>query len=113
MRKLIVLIATCAALGIFVSEASAMKMTPQQVQSTCGSGLQSSTLKDGTTASGCDKKCSKESKHICTYNCCTGPSCKEQGCSGNYVGRTIFGGKVKLPMAAYLRLVGSSRAHQR
>jgi hypothetical protein len=43
---------------------------------------------------------------ICTYNCSTGKSCggkDEQGCHGSLLGKTI-GGKMKMPMAAYVRL---------
>jgi hypothetical protein len=108
MQKLIVLITACAALCIFVSQASAM--TAGQVKNTCGKSLQSSVLSNGTSAFGCNKQCGKQ---ICTYNCCTGKSCGEQGCHGYVVGRTIFGHKVKIPMPAYLRLYASSRAHGR
>ncbi len=105
MRQIMVLIASCAALFVFLTQASAANLTDQQVKDTCGGGVKSATYKDGTKVFGCDKKCGDT---MCTYNCCTGKKCGEQGCHG-YAYRTTIGGKVKMPMAAFLRLY----AHQR
>jgi hypothetical protein len=94
-----VLAAIFAAMFFFVSEASATKMTEQQVKTTCGSTIQSGCTKTAC-AQGCEKKCGEK---LCTYNCCQGKGCGEQGCHGHVVGRTVFGGKVKLPISALIR----------
>ena len=108
MRQFMVLLASCAALFVLISQASATDATPQQVKHVCKGKLQSASYADGTKSFGCDIKCSDG--NYCTFNCCTGKSCggdEQQGCHGYVIGRTI-GGKVKLPMPAYLRFY----AHQ-
>jgi hypothetical protein len=37
---------------------------------------------------------------MCTYNCCSGKGCGEQGCNGHVVAITTGGGKTKLPLPA-------------
>lgn len=96
MRKSIAFIAALAVFGLLAGGASATKLTEQQVKNVCGSGLQTGGS-GGTTASGCDKKCGS---HMCTYNCCSGKGCGEQGCNGHVVAITTGGGKTKLPLPA-------------
>lgn len=83
MRRIIVLIAACIALAFFAGDASATKITPEQVIAICGDKLQSGGV-PGAHASGCEQKCGTE---ICTYNCCNGPKCGEEGCHGHVVAK--------------------------
>ena len=99
MQRFIVLIAASAAFTFLVSEASATKITEQQVRNTCGGSLQSGCIK-GACAQGCDKKCGS---NICTYNCCQGEKCGEQGCHGHVVGRAAGANKTKMPRPASIR----------
>lgn len=96
MRKSILFLATVAALGFLVGGASATVLTEQQVKNTCGSSLQTGSA-GGATASGCEKACGSQ---ICTYNCCSGKGCGEQGCNGHVVGMTTSGQKVNHPLPA-------------
>lgn len=80
-----------------VDQAGATSMTQQQVKNVCGSGLQSSSS-GGTSAMGCDKACGAGGKQMCTYNCCSGSKCGQQGCHGHVVSRTAAGGQAKLPL---------------
>ena len=107
MRHVLVLIASCIILSAFSAQART-NLTEQQVKNTCGKDLQSAEYKDKTKSFGCEKMCGDK---VCTYNCCTGKSCggkDQQGCHGSVLGKTI-GGKVKMPMAAYLRLHARQR----
>jgi hypothetical protein len=106
MRQVMSLIASCVVLCVFFAQASATNLTEDQVKNTCGGKLQSASYKDGSNVFGCEKQCGNT---FCTYNCCTGKQCGEQGCHGHALRTTMLGDKIKLPMAAYLRLY----AHQR
>src|SRR5690242_19676846 len=96
MRKFNLFIAILAAVSFTGGVASATKLTEQQVKNTCGGSLQTGGV-PGTTDSGCEKKCGD---HICTYNCCSGKACGEQGCNGHVVGLTAGGGKTRGPLPA-------------
>jgi hypothetical protein len=102
MHKFITLILAFAALTLFVGEAPAVETTPGKVQQTCGSKLQAGCL-NLACAYGCETQCGDT---ICTWNCCGGPSCGEQGCHVHPITRTIGGKKVKIPSAAYVRMYG-------
>jgi hypothetical protein len=109
MRKPFLFLVTFVALGFLVGGASATVLTEQQVKNTCGGNLQTGGG-GGTTASGCEKKCGDQ---ICTYNCCSGKGCGEQGCHGHVVGKAVgpSGGKVKLPLpAAVVKEIKASSA---
>ena len=88
------------ALGFLVSaslEASATKITEQQMQNVCGGGATTGGV-SGATVTGCEKKCGGKT---CTYNCCKGPKCPGGGgCSGEVVGLTAGGKTVKRPLPA-------------
>ncbi|MDB5572799.1 MAG: hypothetical protein JWN93_3982 [Hyphomicrobiales bacterium] len=101
MRKSIIMFASLATLALFTGPASATTMTDQGVKNTCGKGLQTGSVGD-TTAFGCDKKCGAR---YCTYNCCSGSKCGEQGCHGHVVGRVV-GGTSRLPLPpAVVRMI--------
>jgi hypothetical protein len=71
----------CIAFALLSGEASATKITAKQVIAICGDKLQSGGT-GGTHASGCEQKCGNK---ICTFNCCSGPNCGEEGCHGHTV----------------------------
>ena len=81
MRKSIVFTIAFTIVAFAAGEASAAKLTEQQVRNTCGKKLQ-----EGGGVIGCSKKCGKE---ICDYSC-GGPEGK--GCRGHVVskGRELF-----------------------
>lgn len=95
----IVLAASFVVLALPLAEASATQMTEQQVKNVCQGDLKEGGVK-GANVIGCDKKCGNT---WCTYNCCEGPKCGEQGCHGHALGLTR-GGMVKVPMSAFIRL---------
>ena len=101
MRKIAVFITTAIMLSLLPSQASATPMTDQQVKSVCGKSLQTGSI-GNTTAFGCDKRCGQK---YCTYNCCSGPKCGEQGCHGHTVGRIVGGEQLRpLPVSVAGRL---------
>ena len=111
MQKLVVLIVAFAAFTLFVGEASAVETTPAKVGEACGANIQAGCI-ELTCAYGCDKKCEGGAEGICTYNCCSGPNCGETGCHVHDVRRTFFGKKIKLPLAAYVRMHGRTHRYR-
>jgi hypothetical protein len=105
MHKLVTLILASTACTLVAGGVWALETTPDGVKGICGSNLQSGCVA-GACAFGCDKMCG--TGHICTYNCCAGTTCGEQGCHIHEVTKTVFGKKIKLPASAYVRMVGRS-----
>lgn len=109
MRKSLRFAAVFSASLLLSGTAFAVNLTDQNVKNACGGKLQSATIGD-TTGFGCDKKCGKT---MCTYNCCSGSKCGEQGCHG-YALRIVGGGEVKrsLPGSVLSRLRALSRGQE-
>ncbi len=97
-----VLMSACIALSLFTGEASATKITARQVIAICGGQLQGGGVGD-THASGCEQKCGGK---VCTFNCCSGPKCGEEGCHGYIVE------KRPLPSSLVNQLKGTSHARK-
>lgn len=64
MRKPIIFIIGLVVLALFAGEAAAVKLSEQQVKTTCGSKLQSSGCVDY-----CQKKCGLNGEHNCDFSC--------------------------------------------
>jgi hypothetical protein len=92
VRKFVILIAAFVTLSFCASNVLATDMTEQQVIDKCGNDLQKGST-SGAKASGCDKPCGDKT---CTYNCCKGKNCGEEGCHGYVVGRLTGGRKINL-----------------
>jgi hypothetical protein len=70
MRKAILLsfgVVTLVAFALVPHEAGAVKLSPEQVKTVCGSKLQSSG-----GAMGCTKACGLNGEHICDFGCYKG-----------------------------------------
>ncbi len=111
MKKFAVLIAALGILPLASIQASATKLTQQQVKNACGSSYGTGSA-GGTTVSGCDKKCGK---HQCGYYCCSGKNCPDgKGCEGFIIYITAGGKKIKsnLPAATLkeIKRISSSPA---
>jgi len=85
MRKALVFILGLAAVALFSHEAAAVKLTQQQVETVCGSGLQS-----GHNSSGCKKKCGLNNEHDCEYSCYKGKDCQGVCTTCGVKGRAVL-----------------------
>lgn len=109
MRTVAVFITSAVMLTVLHPDASATPITDQKVKSVCGKSLQTGSI-GNTTAFGCDKPCGTQ---ICTYNCCSGPKCGEQGCHGHVVGRIVGGDQLRpLPVSVVGRLRTLARSKE-
>ena len=105
MKKFAVLIVALGTLPLASIQASATKLTQQQVKTVCGSKFDSATV-GSTTRSGCDKKCGSHGEHTCSFNCCSGPGCIQEGCDGSILWIKAGDKKIKgkLPAATLIEI---------
>jgi hypothetical protein len=75
MRKAIMFIVGLVAVALISTEAGAVKLTQEQVNTVCGKGLETSSH-----GSGCTKACGVNNEHVCDFSCT-----KKFGCNGHCV----------------------------
>ncbi len=83
MRKSIVFTIALTTLAFVAGEASATRLTEQQVRNSCAG---TKSFAENELALGCEKTCGPGGKNICAYGCTKDKNGKVTNCTGDVIG---------------------------